>query len=116
MKANPKLIQALKDGKPPMELVPWGPMAAVARVMAGGAAKYGAFNWRVDHIRARTYVAAIARHALLEWAQGADVDADDGEHPLAHVIACCLLVLDAEAHGTLIDDRDHKESKANEET
>ena len=111
MNENPKLIQAQKDGKPPMELVPWGPMEAVARVMAGGAAKYGRFNWRKDHIRASTYVGAISRHALLEWAQGVDADKDDGEHPLAHVVACCLLVMDAEKHGTLIDDRNYSESK-----
>ena len=109
-KSNPKHIRAQKDGKVPMDLIPWGPMAAVARVMAGGAAKYGVRNWRIDKILASTYEGAIARHALLEWAQGVDRDVDDGEHPLAHVIACCLLVMDAEANGTLIDDRKRAES------
>jgi len=105
MKDNPKLIQARKEGKAPMNLVPWGPLAAVARVMATGAAKYGIRNWRIDKILSSTYVAAIARHALMEWAQGKDIDKDSGEHPLAHVVACCLIVMDAEAHGTLVDDR-----------
>lgn len=94
-----------------MELVPWAPMAAVARVLAGGAGKYGRRNWQIDSIKASTYVGAIARHALLEWAEGVDKDKDDGEHPLAHVAACCLLVMDAERTGKLIDDRLYAESK-----
>lgn len=94
-----------------MELVPWASMAAVARVLAGGAGKYGRRNWQVDSIKASTYVGAIARHALLEWAEGVDKDKDDGEHPLAHVAACCLLVMDAERTGKLIDDRLYAESK-----
>ena len=110
VKMNPKHIRAQKDGKVPMECVPWGAMAAVARVMAGGATKYGARNWRIDKILASTYEGAIARHALLEWAQGADTDKDSGEHPLAHVAACCLVVLDAIQHGTLIDDRGRAET------
>ena len=104
-KSNPKHIQAMKDGKVPWERIPFGPLAAVARVMASGAAKYGKRNWTIDEILASTYVGAIGRHAFLEWASGVDKVHDTGEHPLTHVIACCLLVLDAEAHGTLIDDR-----------
>lgn len=94
-----------------MELIPWKPMAAVARVLAGGAGKYGIRNWRIDKILASTYVGAINRHTNLEWAQGVDKDKDDGEHPLAHVIASCLLVMDAGDCNTLIDDRLKAESK-----
>lgn len=107
---NPKMIQAIKDKKPPMERIPAYGLAAVARVMASGAAKYGVNNWRIDHIRATTYVGAIYRHAILEWADGVDADRDTGEHPLAHVVACCLIVMDAERKGTLIDDRTFAES------
>lgn len=111
MKHNPKHIQQLKENKPPMEYVPYGPLADVARVMQTGAEKYGRKNWRKDKILASTYIGAITRHALLEWAEGIDTDKDSGQHPLAHVIACCLLVMDAEKHGTLIDDRLDVESK-----
>lgn len=110
-KENPKMVQAQKSGKAPLELVPYHGLAAVARVMASGAEKYGVKNWRVDDIRATTYIGAIARHALLEWAEGVDADKDSGEHPLAHVAACCLIVMDALKRGTLIDDRLHAESK-----
>ena len=37
-KMNPKHIQQLKEGKPPMEYVPYAPLAAVARVMDAEAA------------------------------------------------------------------------------
>ena len=107
---NPKHIRAMKDGKAPLERLPFGPLAAVARVMETGAVKYGQRNWRLDKILASTYVGAIARHTLLEWAQGVDKDKDSGEHPLAHVVACCLIVMDAEDYGTLIDDRMDMES------
>lgn len=111
VKSNPKHIRAQKDGKVPMEYIPWAPLASVARVMKTGADKYGVKNWRQDKILASTYVGAISRHALLEWANGVDKDHDSGEHPLAHVVACCLLVMDAEMHDTLIDDRLLSESK-----
>ena len=111
MKDNPKYVQQLKDGKPPMEYVPYTPLAEVAHVMKTGADKYGLRNWRQDKILASTYVAAIARHALLEWAQGKDADDDSGRHPLAHVAACCLIVMDAQKHDTLLDDRTDTASK-----
>ena len=114
MKQNPKYVQAQKDGKVPMDLLPWKPLAAVARVMATGAGKYGIRNWLVDEILASTYVAAIGRHTFLEWAQGINEDKDSGEHPLAHVVACCLIVMNAEDNNKLIDDRLRKESKLQE--
>lgn len=110
MKYNPKHIQQMKEGKPPMEYIPYNALEDVARVMKTGAQKYGLRNWREDEILASTYVAAIARHALLEWAQGKDVDDDSGQHPLAHVAACCLIVMDAQKHDTLLDDRTITES------
>ncbi len=106
---NPKAARALLDGKAPMELIPGKPLAAVARVLEGGAKKYGIRNWLRERISASTYIGAIFRHAILEWAEGTDIDKDSGEHPLAHVIACCLLVMDAEEHDMLIDDRRRSE-------
>lgn len=110
-KHNPKHIQAQKEGKTPFRHIPWKALAQIARALDHGAAKYGEKNWRVDPILSMTYVESIARHALEEWATGTDVDKDSGLHPLAHVAAACLIVLDAIEQGTLIDDRDRKESK-----
>ena len=111
MSDNPKMIAAQKAGKVPFERIPFGPLAAVARVMATGGDKYGIRNFLLDEIKASTYLGAIGRHAFLEWSLGVDEDKDSGEHPLAHVIACCLIVLDSIEHGSLIDDRLVQESK-----
>jgi hypothetical protein len=113
---NPKEIQAAKDGKVPADLLPFEHLAAAARVLQTGAVKYGRRNWLVDKIKASTYVGAIFRHAMLEWSTGTNEVEDTGEHPLAHVIACCLVVMDAEKYGTLIDDRFSAESLSENRT
>ena len=54
---------------------------------------------------ASTYYSAAYRH-LIEWFEsGVNVDPESGQHPLAHVIACCLIVIDSTEGGELIDDR-----------
>lgn len=111
MTKNPKLIQALKEGKIPYEKLPWKVLEGDAQVHASGAAKYGERNWRLDKILASTYEGAIMRH-FTAWANGEDIDPDSGWSHLYHIRACCAVMLDAEAHGTMIDDRDRAESKA----
>ncbi|MEM7200274.1 MAG: dATP/dGTP diphosphohydrolase domain-containing protein [Planctomycetota bacterium] len=112
---NPKARLAASQGKTPMELLPYRALASVARVLDLGRKKYGLRNWREEPISASTYIGAIARHALLEWAEGKDTDDESGEHPLAHVAACCLLVMDAEQQGTFADDRGESEVLLREE-
>ena len=107
---NPKLIQAQKDGKIPMEYLVYSVLADDARCHQHGGAKYGVRNWRLDKILASTYEGAMLRH-FLAWASGEDRDPDSGLPHLTHLRACCAVVLDAEIHGTLIDDRDRVESK-----
>lgn len=101
---NPKHIQAQKDGKVPYDKIPWDVLAGDARVHASGAAKYGERNWRVDKILASTYEGAIMRH-FIAWFGGEDNDPDSGESHLYHIRCCCAVMLDAQIHGTLIDDR-----------
>jgi len=108
---NPKAARAERENKVPMHLIPWRALEQVARAMESGAAKYGERNWRIDPIKCSTYEGSIARHTFLEWAQGVDQDKDSGLHPLAHVAATCLVILDAIEHGTLIDDRGRAMSK-----
>jgi hypothetical protein len=109
---NPKHIQALKEGKTPLEHLVGGKVdAAEARVLAHGAGKYGVRNWRKDPILLKTYVGAIRRH-LNAWADGEDLDPDSGESHLAHIRACCAVALDAMNQGTAQDDRLFMESKA----
>jgi len=99
---NPKSLAA-KD-KLKMSVVPVEALKELARVMNNGADKYGKLNWRKDGITTSTYYDAIERH-LMAWFTGEDMDPDSGLHPLAHIAASCLIVMDAELHNTLTDDR-----------
>ena len=68
-----------------------------------GAGKYGPFNWRDNPVEAMTYIAAAKRH-LGSFLEGEWL-ASDGVQHLGHVMACCAIILDAKASGTLIDNR-----------
>jgi Domain of unknown function (DUF5664)/Domain of unknown function (DUF4406) len=99
---NPK--DALGKLKPSLHLIP--PVANVIEsvVMALGAKKYGAFNWRGKTVAASVYVSAALRH-LAAYMDGENGDAESGVSHLAHVRACMGILLDAEAQGMLVDDR-----------
>lgn len=107
---NPKYVRAQKDGKDRMEYLVGTCLRGDAAVHAHGADKYGERNWRLDPIKASTYEAAILRHFLAYFYDAEDLDPDSGLNHLYHIRACCAVMLDAEAHGKLIDDRDRKES------
>ena len=83
------------------------PMVAVvhgAAAMTNGADKYGPFNWRENDVVAHIYIDAAMRH-LMDWFEGEETADDSGVHHLGHAIACCAILLDAQANGNLIDDR-----------
>lgn len=109
-KHNPKHIQAQKDGKVPLEYLVTTMFPLDAAVHKHGADKYGVRNWRIDKILASTYEGAMMRH-LLAWMGGEDIDPDSGKPHLTHLRACCAVVLDAQMHDTLIDDRGRAETK-----
>jgi len=100
---NPKSAAAV--GKLRMSVVPIEPLKETARVYEHGADKYGVMNWRKDAITASTYYDAIERH-LMAWFGGEDMDPESGRHHLAHIAASCGIVMDAELHNKLNDDRD----------
>lgn len=110
---NPKYIQAMKDGKAPLEYLVDFVMTGDAYVHKGGADKYGVRNWTIDAIKASTYIAAIRRH-LKAWSEGETLDPDSGWSHLYHIRAGCAIVLDADNVGKLIDDRDRAESISQE--
>lgn len=99
---NPK--DALGSTRLPLNLVPATLKLYAALAFAEGAAKYGAYNWRVAGVRASIYKAALERH-LEKWWNGEDADPQTGVPHLASVIACAGIVLDAELAGKLTDDR-----------
>lgn len=90
--------------KAPMNTCPNTALIELNAVMAGGAHKYGAFNFRDTDIDCMTYISAIRRHFML-WEDGEDIDPESGRNHLAHIMACCALALDAHHTGKLVDNR-----------
>lgn len=99
---NPK--DALAVTKLPLHLVPDTIEAYAALAFAEGAAKYGAYNWRVAGVLASVYHSAMKRH-LASWHNGEEADPVTGVPHLASVIACAGILLDAKLCGKLTDDR-----------
>ncbi len=99
---NPKTIQGAQ--KPDLSLIPPVALAYMATAMEDGAAKYGPFNWREDPVSFRTYIAACMRH-LGNVLDGEDRCDDSDVLQLASVMASCAILIDAQACGTLIDNR-----------
>lgn len=75
-----------------------------AMAMMDGASKYGPYNWRDKDVIASIYVDAAKRH-LDDWFEGQETASDSLVHHLGHAIACCAIILDAQATGHLVDDR-----------
>lgn len=90
--------------KPQLQLLPPVFLVATAKVLEHGVKKYGKYNWRASKVECQTYVGAMLRH-LLAWQEGEDLDPESKESHLAHVAASVAILLDAQKHGTLIDNR-----------
>lgn len=106
MTDNPKTAAGAK--KPPvLSVMPTTMLLELGGVMALGARKYGAYNWRESDVPASIYVDAACRH-LLSWWDGEDVDPESGLSHLAHLIACAAILVDAKRHNRLKDDRPPK--------
>lgn len=99
---NPKT--AFGVAKVPLHLVPPIAIANISLAFDNGAKKYGPFNWREKTISSTVYYAAAMRH-LMAWFDGEDLAPDSGVHHLAHVMACCAMVLDSQSTGKLNDNR-----------
>ena len=99
---NPKT--KFGKAKPSLENVPIIPIYVLAQAMDDGAVKYGRLNYREKEVPAMIYVEAAKRH-LHAWQDHAEHAPDSGVHHLGHVMACCAILLDAQAQNCLIDDR-----------
>lgn len=99
---NPKTLLGIK--KPGNFYSPTIPHLEYSMAHMQGAFKYGIFNWRFDPISISTYLEAAERHIAL-YKEGQRVASDTGIHHLAHAMCCLSILIDAEAHNTLIDDR-----------
>lgn len=99
---NPK--DRLGRMKPPLHLIPPAATIIESLAMEDGARKYGPYNWRTKTVAATVYVAACMRH-LQAWLDGEENARDSGHHHLGHARASLGIILDAQASGTLVDDR-----------
>lgn len=100
--SNPK--EAIGDTKVPLWLC--SPIAKAAWAMGqfAGMIKYGAWNWRAAGVRSSTYLSAIERH-LDAYKSGEELDPVDGTRHLGNIMACCAILMDAQAANKLNDDR-----------
>ena len=99
---NPKT--ALGEAKPKISDTPTVGIREMGKVHSMGASKYGAFNWRQHQVSASVYYDAAWRH-LSAWYDGEDLDPESGLSHLAHVMACMNILMDAELHAKLNDNR-----------
>lgn len=104
MQQNAK--DAIGSTKLPLYLVTFHMIAGMALALLDGMLKYGRLNWRKEPIRASEYVAATRRH-LDAYIECEAADPDSGLDHLYHAQATIGIMLDARAHGTLIDDRNY---------
>ena len=104
MNSTPNPKEAAGRAKCPMHLLSPSAMRETANALGSGAAKYGPRNYRVAGVNATTYVAAILRH-ITAWNDGEDNDPESGLSHVAHVSACCDILLDCAETGMLNDDR-----------
>ena len=99
---NPK--KAKGAIKAPFHATPSLGIIQMENVMAGGGWKYGDFNYHESAVDAQTYLSAMRRHTLL-WKDGIDLDDESSQNHLAHVMACCAILIEAQSTGKFIDNR-----------
>jgi hypothetical protein len=97
--------------KVPMHLIPPAAKIELARALEDGAKKYSPYNWREEPISTSVYYGAIQRH-IDAWWDGEEVAKDSNVHHLAHVMACCAIIIDSIQAASLIDDRPPRGSAA----
>ena len=104
--AKVNLKNAVGAKKPPLHPVPPIAFIALGLAMNDGKQKYELYNWRDSEATVSVFWDAMGRH-MLAYLSGEDHAKDSKVHHLAHVMAGAAILLDAELHGKLIDDR-HK--------
>jgi hypothetical protein len=103
--SNPK--DAIGAVKLPLHLWPAEATAMGCLGMLEGALKYGRNNYIAgDGVIASIYVAAAKRH-LDAWFACEENAHDTGTPHLANALATIAIIVKAQAHGKLIDDRDY---------
>ena len=89
-------------GKARMDLLDPYAVEQLSHVLAFGAQKYAAHNWRMGISKGRLIAAAL-RH-LFAYRGGQDKDDETGLSHVAHAMCCCMFILGLE-HRSDLDDR-----------
>lgn len=89
--------------KPPLQLIPTEALESVAQVLAFGAKKYDAHNWR-NGMKLGRCVGAALRHCYA-WLRGEDKDPESGLPHLAHALCMLMFALNLSLTGDGEDDR-----------
>ena len=92
-----------KNYKPRVDLVDPNFIVGMGRVLAAGAEKYAAGNWRLGAAYSDRY--ASAQRHLLAWASGEDCDPETGENHLHHAATCLQILAYWQLSGRGTDDR-----------
>lgn len=100
---NPKSLQGAK--KFSLRYLPLPANIAVNQALEDGAKKYGPANWREKGVACSVYIDAALRHVSQYFDGKQNNASDSGVHNLGHAMACLAIIIDAEANGTLTDDR-----------
>lgn len=90
-------------GKAPLSLMDRYAMEQIGAVLAFGAQKYAAHNWRGGIAYSRLLDAAL-RH-LYAFADGEDLDKESGLPHVAHAGCCIVFLLGMMRHRPDLDDR-----------
>lgn len=103
---SPKDILAART-KVPLHLLPAIAVVEGAIACKDGVDKgYGPYNWRERQIELMGYIGAIQRHcARVMDGENFDGDSPNGASHMGCIIATAAIVLDAQAHGMLVDNR-----------
>lgn len=100
--SNPK--DRIGQAKVSISTIPGVALLYESMAMANGKMKYGPFNWREHSVSSMIYIDAMLRH-IYSWVEREEEAPDSHIHHLGHARACSGIILDAQVHGNLIDDR-----------
>ena len=101
--ALPPTAMKFDQDKLPLHLLSTEAMNQVAAVLAFGAKKYAAHNWRDGFVWSRPLSAAM-RH-ITAFNDGEDKDPESGLSHLAHAACCIMFLLEFEKTHKHLDDR-----------
>lgn len=91
------------SGKPRMDLLSEVAIEGLASVLAFGATKYSADNWR-GGMAWRRCIAAAMRH-LFAFSRGEDTDPESGLPHLDHALCCLMFLSEYQKRALGTDDR-----------